>query len=238
DRHRLPRSAAQAPSRARGRPARHRALGAPHPVVLPRAERPRRLRRPRVGPDVPAPRPVPPPHPDHRIQHYLTGANMSVTHSSNEDIIGRADINDIEAILSVSNTDVDEVEHIVKDNADAIFTWDYSLARPQLRKLYEKAKVGQWNATTDLPWDLEVDLEQVVSADQAAQQSGFTPDHYVGTVVEKWGPKEWLAFGIDQRRWTLSQFLHGEQGALLCTAKITETVPWYDAKLYASTQVV
>ena len=36
----------------------------------------------------------------------------------------------------------------------------------------------------------------------------------------------------------LSQFLHGEQGALLCTAKIVETVPWYDAKLYASTQVV
>jgi hypothetical protein len=163
---------------------------------------------------------------------------MSVTHSSNEDIIGRSDINDIEAILSVTNTDVDEVEHIVKDNADAIFTWDYTLARPQLRKLYEKAKTGQWNATTDLPWDHEVDLEQVVSADQAAQQSGFTPDHYEGTVVEKWGQKEWLEFGIDQRRWTLSQFLHGEQGALLCTAKITETVPWYDAKLYASTQVV
>ena len=32
--------------------------------------------------------------------------------------------------------------------------------------------------------------------------------------------------------------MHGEQGALLCTAKIVETVPWYDAKLYASTQVV
>ena len=43
---------------------------------------------------------------------------------------------------------------------------------------------------------------------------------------------------MDQRRWTLSQFLHGEQGALLCTAKITESVPWYDAKLYAATQVV
>jgi hypothetical protein len=163
---------------------------------------------------------------------------MSATHASNEEIIGRDDINDIEAILSVSNTDVDEVEHIVKDNADAIFTWDYSLARPQLRKLYEKAKVGQWNATTDLPWDTEIDLEQVVSADQAAAASGLTVDHYAGTVVEKWGAKEWLEFGIDQRRWTLSQFLHGEQGALLCTAKIVETVPWYDAKLYASTQVV
>jgi hypothetical protein len=167
---------------------------------------------------------------------------MSATHASNPTdnraIIGRDDINDIEAILSVANTDVDEVEHIVKDNADAIFTWDYSLARPQLRKLYEKAKVGQWNATTDLPWDTEIDLEKVVSADQAAAASGLTVDHYAGTVVEKWGAKEWLEFGIDQRRWTLSQFLHGEQGALLCTAKIVETVPWYDAKLYASTQVV
>jgi hypothetical protein len=163
---------------------------------------------------------------------------MSVTHSSNEDIIGRDEINDIEAILSVSNTDVDEVQHIVKDNADAIFTWDYSLARPQLRKLYEKAKIGQWNATTDLDWDTEIDVEQVVSADQSAAASGLTVGHYDGTVVEKWGDKEWLAFGIDARRWTLSQFLHGEQGALLCTAKITETVPWYDAKLYASTQVV
>lgn len=163
---------------------------------------------------------------------------MSVTHASNEDIIGRDEINDVEAILSVVNTDVDEVEHVVKDNADAIFTWDYSLARPQLRKLYEKAKVGQWNATTDLDWDTEVDVEKVVSADRAAESAGFTADHYRGTVVEKWGDKEWLAFGIDQRRWTLSQFLHGEQGALLCTAKIVETVPWYDAKLYAATQTV
>jgi len=163
---------------------------------------------------------------------------MTVTHNSNEAIIGRDDINNIEAILSITNNDVDEVEHVVKDNADAIFTWDYSLARPQLRKLYEKAKVGQWNSTTDLPWDTDVDLEKVVSADQAAIQSGLTADHYDGTIVAKWGPKEWLDFGIDQRRWTLSQFLHGEQGALLCTAKIVETVPWYDAKLYASTQTM
>ena len=56
--------------------------------------------------------------------------------------------------------------------------------------------------------------------------------------MAKWGDKEWTAFGIEQRRWSLSQFMHGEQGALICTAKIVETVPWYDAKLYASTQVV
>ena len=163
---------------------------------------------------------------------------MTMTHSTNQEIIGRDNINDIEAILSVANTNVDEVEHIVKNNADSIFTWDYSLARPQLRKLYEKAKVGQWNATTDLPWETEVDVEATIAADQAAIGTGIDPSFYVDTPIAKWGDKEWLEFGIESRKWTLSQFLHGEQGALICTAKITETVPWYDAKLYASTQVV
>jgi hypothetical protein len=36
----------------------------------------------------------------------------------------------------------------------------------------------------------------------------------------------------------MSQFMHGEQGALVCTAKIVETVPWIDAKYYAATQVM
>jgi hypothetical protein len=158
--------------------------------------------------------------------------------SSTEDIIGRSEIDDIEAILGVVNTDVDEITHAVKDNADAIFSWDYSLARPALRRLYEKAKTGQWNATTDLPWDTEVDQEKVVAEIQAVIGTGMDPSVYVGTPVEKWGDKEWLTFGVEQNNWTLSQFLHGEQGALLCTAKICETVPWYDAKLYAATQVV
>ena len=160
------------------------------------------------------------------------------TSSDNESMIDRADLNDLEAILAVTNADPDEVEHAVKDNADAIFTWDYSLQRPQLRKLYEKAKTGQWNGTTDLDWDTDVDIEKVVSSDQVATAAGIDPNLYDDTVIGHWGEKEWLDYGIQNRKWTLSQFLHGEQGALLCTAKITETVPWYDAKLYASTQVV
>ena len=160
------------------------------------------------------------------------------TSSDNESMIDRADLNDLEAILAVTNADPDEVEHAVMDNADAIFTWDYSLQRPQLRKLYEKAKTGQWNGTTDLDWDTDVDIEKVVSSDQVATAAGIDPNLYDDTVIGHWGEKEWLDYGIQNRKWTLSQFLHGEQGALLCTAKITETVPWYDAKLYASTQVV
>ena len=163
---------------------------------------------------------------------------MTAIESHNADILGRADVNDIEAILGVTNTDVNEITHMVKNNADTLFSWDYSLARPQLCKLYEKAKVGQWNATTDLPWETPVDIEGTIAADQAAIGRGFDMSLYGDTPVKNWEQKDWLEFGVQARKWSLSQFLHGEQGALICTAKIVETVPWYDAKLYASTQVM
>ncbi len=80
--------------------------------------------------------------------------------ASNLEIIGREDVDDIDAILAITNTDVDEIEHAVHANADAIFTWDYERSRPALGKLYEKAKKSQWNAN-DLPWEIDVDQEKV-----------------------------------------------------------------------------
>jgi hypothetical protein len=163
--------------------------------------------------------------------------------ASNEELIGRADVNDLEAILAVSNTDVDEAIHAVTDNAEAIFTWDYEKgARPALNRLYEKAKHSQWNGETDLPWDTEVDQEAVVVANANANlgglAGGMTPELIADSPFAKWGDKEWIRVGVETQNWTLSQFMHGEQGALLCTAKIVETVPWIDAKYYASTQVM
>ena len=114
---------------------------------------------------------------------------MSITENENQDILGRSDLNDIEGILSITNDDVDAIQHIVKDNADAIFTWDYSLTRPALRKLYEKAKVGQWNGSTDLDWSINVDEEKQVAMDLAAFASGLTPAHYGGTTLSKWATK-------------------------------------------------
>ncbi len=69
-------------------------------------------------------------------------------------------------------------------------------------------------------------------------QMGWSDAMLEGTSLAKWSDKEWLRFGVESQNWTLSQFMHGEQGALLCTAKIVETVPWIDAKYYAATQVV
>ncbi|HET9608263.1 MAG TPA: ferritin-like domain-containing protein [Acidimicrobiales bacterium] len=158
-------------------------------------------------------------------------------YAANAEIIGRDEINDLEAILSITNTNVDEVIHTVKDNADAIFTWDYEKgARPALNKLYEKAKSAQWNGETDLPWDTDVDLEKNAVL-QRMQFAEFELD-YAGTPLEKFNEQDFINLSIEADNWTLSQFMHGEQGALLCTAKIVETVPWIDAKYYASTQVM
>ena len=163
---------------------------------------------------------------------------MTPAESSTESIIGRNDINDLEAILSISNKDIHETIHTVENNADSIFTWNYEKGeRPALNKLYEKAKTSQWNGETDLPWHLDVDQEAVVVANQAANNRGRDMD-LTGTCFEKWGDKEWVQLGIEAQNWTLSQFMHGEQGALICTAKIVETVPWIDAKYYAATQVM
>jgi hypothetical protein len=160
---------------------------------------------------------------------------------SNLELIGREKINDLEAVLNfVGSYDV-EGFHRVPDNCPAEFTWDYEKgAKPQLDKLYEKAKKAQWNGQTDLDWSIEVDQEKIVmqNAEANSAMAQWDPAALAGTVMEKWDEKQFIQFGMENQNWMLSQFMHGEQGALLCTAKIVETVPWIDAKYYAATQVV
>ena len=159
--------------------------------------------------------------------------------TSMQDLIGRDDMNDLEAILSITNRDIDSAISAVKDNAEAIFTWDYEKgARPKLSRLYEKSKNSMWNGETDLPWDTIVDQEQVVMANAGGNIGLESGIDLTGTPFAKWGDKEWVQFGVESQNWMLSQFMHGEQGALVCTAKIVETVPWIDAKYYAATQVM
>jgi hypothetical protein len=122
-------------------------------------------------------------------------------------------------------------------HTDVLFTWDYKRSRPQLVKLYEKAKTSQWNGSTDLPWETEVDWDKL-AAEQALVNQQFNVLEQPGSPLESWGEKEWHEFRIEMQTAALSQFLHGEQGALACTGLITATVPWIDAKYYAATQVM
>src|SRR5205807_2338938 len=59
-----------------------------------------------------------------------------------------------------------------------------------------------------------------------------------GSPLASWGEKEFLQLGVESFKAQLSQFMHGEQGAMMVAAKIVETVPWIDAKYYASTQTM
>src|SRR5438477_4371922 len=115
--------------------------------------------------------------------------------------------------------------------ADTVFNWEYAIEDPALLALYEKGKRLQWNASTDIDWSIDVDPEQFPD---------FLPPETVNAVLnppEKLEVKELVRMRVHQLGWMLSQFLHGEQGALLATAQIVNTVPWTEAKFYAASQV-
>jgi hypothetical protein len=132
-----------------------------------------------------------------------------------------------------------ETIHAVESHLDAIFTWDYERSRTPLIKLYEKAKTSQWNASTDLDWSIDVDPEKVSAELGGGGTMRFQAlAEAEGSPVKHFGEKEWRQVGIELQNSLLSQFMHGEQGALLCTARIVETVPWIDGKYYAATQVM
>src|SRR5688572_28263768 len=105
---------------------------------------------------------------------------MSPESRSNEAMIGRDDVDDVDAILAITNTDVDEVVHAVRSSSDAIFTWDYARTRGGLAKLYEKAKSSQWNAN-DLPWDTPVNQVEVAQSNRLQNQAIFQGYDLTGT---------------------------------------------------------
>jgi hypothetical protein len=159
--------------------------------------------------------------------------------TTDRQFLGRADVNDVESILADDETDFGERTYPTPARGDAIFTWDYERSRRGLGKLYEKAKTSQWNGSTDLDWSTPVDPEKVAleMAPAAAAIQQRMAD-IAGSPVKGWGKREWTTFQVEALNWRMSQFLHGEQGALVCTAKIVETTPWIDAKYYAASQVM
>jgi hypothetical protein len=148
-----------------------------------------------------------------------------------------SDVNHVDSIV-LDHTDPAEILHTIRQESDVLFSWDYTRSRPALVKLYEKAKRSQWNATTDLPWDTEVDQDSLASEFRQSIARFDVMHDDPDAPTAKWGEREWNRFVVETQAWTLSQFLHGEQGALICTGLITATVPWIDAKYYAATQVV
>lgn len=117
---------------------------------------------------------------------------------------------------------------------ELVFTWEYAPRRAELSALYEKAKASQWDAGRDLDW--ETPVNQVHSVRRSAP--AYAPIEGLGAPFDSWSKVEWLALNVEMQNWHLSQFLHGEQGALHCAARLVETSPWIEAKNYAASQVM
>jgi hypothetical protein len=132
----------------------------------------------------------------------------------------------------------DETIKVVTDHAKRIFTWNYERDRGQLVTLYNKAMSSQWNSVTELDWATEVDPEVHVDLESPTLQLMKAASEVPGSPIASWKDKEFKALGIEMFKAQLSQFMHGEQGAMLTAAKIVETVPWIDAKYYAATQTM
>ena len=128
---------------------------------------------------------------------------------------------------------VEETGWTIPDvGATVAFDWEYDAGRQRMLALYQKGKDKQWDSVHRLDWSHEVD-----PSDQ-----GLVPDE----VVPIFGSPTWERLSRAEKdtirhhymAWTNSQFLHGEQGALVCAAKIVGTVPDLDAKFYAATQTM
>ncbi|HYC57200.1 MAG TPA: ferritin-like domain-containing protein [Candidatus Binatia bacterium] len=112
---------------------------------------------------------------------------------------------------------------------DIQYVWNYASKEEGLRSLYEKSKVGHWNARTDPAWDTHVDPEAENIPDQT---------------IPWYGSSHWNKLSDANIRhlrhcgqaWSLSQFMHGEQGALMVAAQLVNCVPDIDAKFYAAQQ--
>jgi hypothetical protein len=114
-----------------------------------------------------------------------------------------------------------------------IYQWNYDTEVEELRRLYVKAAEAQWVGERDLDWDRPIDLEKF----------GETP---LGAAVRIERTSYWrslapeLQWELTRRTaaFRLSNFLHGEQGALMVAAQLVNAVPHTDAKFYAATQTM
>jgi 1,2-phenylacetyl-CoA epoxidase catalytic subunit len=127
---------------------------------------------------------------------------------------------------------VEEKQWSIPSGFDTVFNWEYDETRERLLTLYSKGKQKQWDSAIRLDWSIQVDPGSGANG----------PDYYIPI----YGSPTWEKLNEAERQqlrhhmgaWLNSQFLHGEQGALICTAKIVQTVPDIDSKFYAATQVM
>jgi hypothetical protein len=120
----------------------------------------------------------------------------------------------------------------VKQDFDAVFNWDYDDGRAAMMGLYAKGKEMQWDAATRIDWSQELDENNPEGMPDESMPIHMAPCFLRMPEKEKGNVRRHF------QAWQLSQFMQGEQGALICAAKIVTQVPDVDSKFYAATQTI
>jgi hypothetical protein len=109
-------------------------------------------------------------------------------------------------------------------------TWQYAPRNARILALYEQGKRSQWNASSDVDWSIEVDWGAPLDT------SGHARIDFERSPLSRYSGDIWRAFQWEFQSWMISQFLHGEQGALLACVRLAETLPDVETKLYSVNQ--
>jgi hypothetical protein len=130
-----------------------------------------------------------------------------------------------------NRTDVQQQVEYLSTTFNTAYAWNYEMVRRDLHTLYEKAKRDQWNSSDQLAWHLGVDAESEILPDMQIPVFGTH-------IWDACTPAERLKLRRESIRWLLSNFMHGEQGALLAASQIVDATPYMEAKFYGATQVM
>jgi hypothetical protein len=115
---------------------------------------------------------------------------------------------------------------------DSRFNWEYDNGRDRLLSLYQKGKDKQWDQVSRIDWSIEVDRYDSLGLPEETSAIYGTP------LWDKLSDQQHKDLNLHHSAWQFSQFLHGEQGAMICAARIVESVPDLDSKFYAATQTM
>ncbi|MFT4825581.1 MAG: hypothetical protein ACI9DH_001383 [Halioglobus sp.] len=147
-----------------------------------------------------------------KIQHY-PGADYPQENPDLEDVL--------------TNDQVDHVAEIFQTPLTGAYNWNYTIQDDRIKKLYDLGKQLNWDPEMDIDWDRPWPEEEL--SPEMMNLHEYEPYLAMDEKTQK-------EFWLHMNAWSLSQFLHGEQGALLVASQLVSCAPTYNAKLYAASQ--
>ena len=131
----------------------------------------------------------------------------------------------------LANLDPVDVVEIFQTPLTGSYNWDYTVQDNRIKKLYELGKELNWNVEVDVDWTPEINI--IPNDEEFDFENNQWSNH---PEYKKWDTTKRKEFFRDLNSWGTSQFLHGEQGALLVASQLASCAPTFNAKLYAASQ--